>query len=238
MSEATLVSMLLAKGIKPSDTFDPTAFRDIIRRHFSQPMPMPAHILNTAVAQYSVDSFVHTKRLIRDLRFMVSEEEHTYQQRQQQQQQKQQLLQLQQQQQQKLQQQQQQQPLISPPNRVGGDANKVHAKTKAHRRQLLRSKLDFSKDPFTVVADSSQSSSSTVLVSKSSKNTRTAMNTSVESDFWDHQSGSSATTLFQRRGGDPKNNLSRRINWAEMGPTGRGNGSNPSPWEGRRLGTN
>jgi Ca2+-binding EF-hand superfamily protein len=85
ISAADLTKPLGKHGLISAQRVSEKLFREVIRDHFSRPMAIPAHILNTAVANYRThgvgvatekgNSPVDVRRLYRDLQFMYAQQQ-------------------------------------------------------------------------------------------------------------------------------------------------------------------
>ena len=74
---AAIFAMLTERGIVPKTSSPQQSFKDVIRAHFSSPFPMPAHIVNRVMKTYAGrdGTDLDLVRLLRDLRFLISERE-------------------------------------------------------------------------------------------------------------------------------------------------------------------
>ena len=72
-----IFAMLTERGIVPKTSSPQQSFKDVIRAHFSSPFPMPAHIVNRVMKTYAGrdGTDLDLVRLLRDLRFLISERE-------------------------------------------------------------------------------------------------------------------------------------------------------------------
>ena len=74
---AAIFAMLTERGSVPKTSSPQQSFKDVIRAHFSSPVPMPAHIVNRVMKTYAGrdGTDLDLVRLLRDLRFLISERE-------------------------------------------------------------------------------------------------------------------------------------------------------------------